>query len=85
MKKLLFVYFLGWGLALAQKPFEPLALANDLLSSLTADQKEVVYFALEDPAKPVGTTCHTPPLNAGFPLSDMTPTVQKTMPYWKPI
>ena len=74
MKKLLFIYFLGWGLAVAQMPFEPLAIANDLLSSLTADQKEVVSFALEDPAK---TRWHYLPHDSfareGLPLSEMSP------------
>ena len=87
MKKLLFIYFLGWGWAIAQKPFDPLALATDLLNSLSDSQKEVVSFALEDPAK---TRWHYLPHSSfkreGLPLSDMTPIqVQKPMPYWKPI
>ena len=80
MKKLLFIYFLGWGWAIAQKPFDPLAFATDLLNSLSESQKEVVSFALEDPAK---TRWHYLPHSSfkreGLPLSDMTPTqVQKT-------
>ena len=80
MKKLLFIYFLGWGWAIAQKPFDPLALATDLLNSLSDSQKEVVSFALEDPAK---TRWHYLPHSSfkreGLPLSDMTPIqVQKT-------
>ena len=51
MKKLLFIYFLGWGWVIVQKPLDPLALATDLLNSLSDSQKEVVSFALEDPAK----------------------------------
>ena len=80
MKKLLFIYFLGWGWAIAQKPFDPLAMATDLLNSLSDSQKEVVSFALEDPAK---TRWHYLPHSSfkreGLPLSDMTPIqVQKT-------
>ena len=80
MKKLLFIYFLGWGCAIAQKPFDPLAFATDLLNSLSGSQKEVVSFALEDPAK---TRWHYLPHSSfkreGLPLSDMTPIqVQKT-------
>ena len=80
MKKLLFIYFLGFGCAIAQKPLDPLALATDLLNSLSDSQKEVVSFALEDPAK---TRWHYLPHSSfkreGLPLSDMTPTqIQKT-------
>ena len=80
MKKLLFIYFLGWGWVIAQKPLDPLALATDLLNSLSDSQKEVVSFALEDPAK---TRWHYLPHSSfkreGLPLSDMTPIqVQKT-------
>ena len=73
MKKLLFVYFLAGDWLWHKKPFEPLALANDLLNSLTADQKEVVSFALEDPAK---TRWHYLPHDSftreGLPLSEMS-------------
>ena len=80
MKKLLFIYFLGWGWVIVQKPLDPLALATDLLNSLSDSQKEVVSFALEDPAK---TRWHYLPHSSfkreGLPLSDMTPIqVQKT-------
>ena len=80
MKELLFIYFLGWGWTIAQKPFDPLALATDLMNSLSDSQKEVVSFALEDPAK---TRWHYLPHSSfkreGLPLSDMTPIqVQKT-------
>ena len=80
MKKLLFIYFLGWGWVIAQKPLDPLALATDLLNSLSDSQKEVVSFALEEPAK---TRWHYLPHSSfkreGLPLSDMTPIqVQKT-------
>ncbi len=80
MKKLLIIYFLGWGWGIAQKPFDRLALAADLLNSLSDSQKEAVSFALEDPAK---TRWHFLPHSSfkreGLPLSDMTPEqVQKT-------
>ena len=80
MKKLLFIYFFGLGCAIAQKPLDPLALATDLLNSLSDSQKEVVSFALEDPAK---TRWHYLPHSSfkreGLPLSDMTSTqIQKT-------
>ena len=51
MKKLLFIYFLSLGWAIAQKPFELIDQAKEFLISLTAEQKELVSFALEDPAK----------------------------------
>lgn len=74
MKKLICIYFLGWVWTIAQSPFESLPLATELLNSLTASQKEVVSFALEDPAK---TRWHYLPhssfLREGLPLSDMTP------------
>ena len=51
MKKLLFIYFLSLGWAIAQKPFELIGQAKEFLISLTAEQRELVSFALEDPAK----------------------------------
>lgn len=74
MKKLLCIFFLGWGCVFAQKPFEPSAQAIDLLNSLTAAQKEVVSFSLKDPAK---TRWHYLPHDSfareGLPLSEMSP------------
>ena len=51
MKKLLFIYFLSLGWAIAQKPFELIDQAKEFLISLTSEQRELVSFALEDPAK----------------------------------
>ena len=74
MKKILWIYFLGWAWAISQKPFEPLALATDLLDNLSDAQREVVSFALEDPAK---TRWHYLPHDSfareGLPFSQMNP------------
>lgn len=80
MKKLLIIYFLGLGWANAQTPFDPLALATDLLNTLSDFQKEVISFPLEDPSK---TRWHYLPHSSfkreGLALSDMTPDqIQKT-------
>ena len=74
MKKLLFIYLIGCGCTMAQNAFDPLALATDLLNSLSDSQKKVVSFTFDDPAK---TRWHFLPHSSfkreGLPLSDMTP------------
>ena len=74
MKKLLGLCFLSLSFAVAQTTFDPLSLAEDVLKSLNENQKEAVFFALNDPAK---TRWHYLPHSSfpreGLPLSDMTP------------
>ncbi len=73
MKKLLWLCILGGGSVMAQNAFEPLPLATELLNSLTASQKEIVSFDLEDPAKSRWHYLpHSSFLREGLPLSDMT-------------
>ena len=74
MKKLLGLCFLSLSFAVAQTTFDPISLAEDVLKSLNENQKEDVFFALNDPAK---TRWHYLPHSSfpreGLPLSDMTP------------
>ena len=78
MKKLLGFYLLSLSFAVAQTTFDPLSLAKELLNSLNENQKEAIFFALNDPAK---TRWHYLPHSSfpreGLPLSDMTPEQEK--------
>jgi hypothetical protein len=80
MKKLLFIYFLGWGWTMAQDSFDAVSLATDLLNGLSTPQKKIISFELEDPAK---SRWHYLPHDSfareGLPLSDMNSAqIQKT-------
>lgn len=80
MKKLLCIYVLGWGWAMAQDSFDAISLATNLLNDLSDSQKEVISFPLDDPAK---TRWHYLPHDSfareGLPFSDMTPAqIEKT-------
>jgi hypothetical protein len=73
MKKLVLIYIVGIGSLMAQPSFDPLSGVSALMNSLTPAQKEIVSFALEDPAK---TRWHYLPHDSfareGLPLSEMT-------------
>ena len=73
MKKLVLIYIVGIGSLMAQPSFDPLSGVSALINSLTPAQKEIVSFALEDPAK---TRWHYLPHDSfareGLPLSEMT-------------
>jgi len=73
MKKLVLIYIVGIGSLMAQPSFDPLSGVSALMNSLTPAQKEIVSFALEDPAK---TRWHYLPHDSfareGVPLSEMT-------------
>jgi len=73
MKKLVLIYIVGIGSLMAQTSFDPLSGVSALMNSLTPAQKEIVSFALEDPAK---TRWHYLPHDSfareGLPLSEMT-------------
>ena len=73
MKKLLVIYFFGWVWAVAQNPFNSVALVTDLLNSLSKSQKKTVSFDFDDPAK---TRWHYLPHSSfkreGLSLSEMT-------------
>ncbi|MEK9603622.1 MAG: DUF3500 domain-containing protein [Flavobacteriaceae bacterium] len=74
MKKLLCIVILGFGWASAQDSFDALSLATELMNSLSPHQKQVVTFALDDPAKKRWHYLpHSSFSREGLPLSDMTP------------
>ena len=73
MKKLVLIYVMGFGSLMAQPSFDPLLGVTALMKSLTPAQKEIVSFAMEDPAK---TRWHYLPHDSfareGLPLSNMS-------------
>ena len=80
MKKLFYIFFLGWGWSFAQNTFDPINLASELLNALSVSQKNIVLFAIDAPAK---TRWHYLPHDSfareGLPLSEMNPAqIKKT-------